>query len=120
MSNYEEMANQEADDIQALEPKYDCNHEHYYCYLRDCTIEDLRAFATHRELPIKDDYPATLLVAMLRQDDQLIKTGKGIPCKCCPNPTDEEDRGHYGCEDCPPHYDKKDSEFLKSLTAVEE
>lgn len=103
VSEYEEMSNQEADDIEALE-KYDRSHPHYYCYVTSCSIEDLRAYATHRKLEFTDEFTKEQLAELLRADDKRFLETKEPSCGCCPWDGDPEtDKGHFGCENCPPH-----------------
>lgn len=92
----------------ALPETYDLNHPHYYCYLKNCRPEEMRGFLDHRGIETKEDYPPTLLVALLRQDDEAIKSGKRkIKCNCCVEGQDDYDpddnQSHFGCEHCPPH-----------------
>lgn len=81
---------------------------YYYCYM-NCDENTLRGYLEHRQIEIPHDSPKTLLVALLRQDDMAIIAGKEPTCFCCPHPKYDPGvaLGHFGCEQCPPHYDKK-------------
>lgn len=91
--------------------KYDRNHPHYYCYVTDCSIEDLQAYASHRKLSYTEDFTKEQLAELLRADDKRFQETKEPSCDCCPwgSPDDEGNNSHVGCEDCSPHISEKES-----------
>lgn len=84
---------------------YDRLHPNYYCYLTRCSIEDIKAYLSHRNIEFDPEWIVERLVSLLQADDKRFAETKKASCDCCPwDDGPESNNSHFGCEDCGPHW----------------